>query len=258
MFMKHLLTAILFLLSSNTFAGLPVRYTELLPYVQAAPNQGETNTCLFMASTGAMELLLNKRDGIRVSRKGGSNDLSESFLIWQRDFYDRTNPSYHFIEAAVKKFNHGEAVHIKDWPFSAYYSDGTDSMEAWNQHPNFVELPRLRVPSVVTELLFARGKKCDTNVLSEEDILRIKQALVEHKSPVIVNYNDDNYWHVVLIVGFDDKVRGTCYEIERSECNRRGAFYVRDSNGRKYEKRAYNWFLYNGNAAAVVKLKEPN
>lgn len=253
--MKNFIITALFLSSFSVQAALPVRYNELLRYVQAAPDQGETNTCLFMASTGAMELLLNKRDKIRNPKAGGPNDISESFLIWQTNFVDRTNPSYHFIEEVVKKFNHGEAIHNKLWPYNAYNSDGTDNMAVWERHEQFDELTRMSVPAVKTELLFSRGKKWATDVLLPEDITAVKEALVTNKSPIIVNYNDDGYWHVVLIVGYDDKVKGKCYEIENEQCNKRGAFYVRDSNGRRFEARAYNWFLHKGNAAAVVKLK---
>lgn len=246
---------LLLLVSIPALAALPVKYNELLPFVQEAPDQGETNTCLFQASTGAMELLLNKRDGITDPKKNGKYDLAESFLIWQYNYRDDA-PVYHFIQGAVKNFNHGEAVLNKDWPFIAYNSDGTDSMEAWNRHINFDSLPRITVPKVTTEFLFARGKKYSTYVLKKEDILAVKEALVKYKSPVIINYNDDDYWHVVLIVGYDDGLKGQCYEIDADECNEKGSFYVRDSNGNRFEARAYNWFLYRGNAAAVVKLKE--
>ena len=254
--MKIISASAIFLVSISALANLPKRYNELLPFVQPAPDQGETNTCWFMASTGAMELLLNKRDKIKNPKTGGPNDLAESFLIWQNDYFDSSNPSYHFIEEVVKKFNHGEAVHIRHWPYKAYNADGTDNLDVWNKHPNFVELPRMKVPAVETELLFARGRKYAMNVLKPEDIETVKRALVTHRSPVIINYNDDGYWHVVLIVGYDDRVKGTCYEVEAEDCNKRGSFYVRDSNGKRFEARAYNWFLYNGNAAAVVKLKK--
>lgn len=234
---------------------LPERFTELLKFVQPAPNQGETNTCWFMASTGAMELLLNKRDKIRSPKPGGKNDLSESFLIWQRNYYDRSNPPQHFIEEVVQRFNHGEAIHQKHWPYRAFNEDGTDNHEVWNRHPEFLKLPRMQVPAVKTRLLFARGKKWDTHVLEANDLKLVKEALVKTKSPVIVNYNDDGYWHVVLIVGYDDRRSGVCYELEKDECNSRGLFYVRDSDGKTFEGRAYNWFLYKGNAAAVVELK---
>jgi hypothetical protein len=50
--------------------------------------------------------------------------------------------------------------------------------------------------------------------LDENDIQKVKEALVKYQSPVIVNYNDDYYWHVILIVGYDDKLKGDCYQIE--------------------------------------------
>ncbi len=253
--MKTYAVVFLVVFSTPVLARLSSAYKELLPYVMAAPDQGETNTCLFMASTGAMELLLNRKDGIKNPRPGSKNDLAESYLIWQRDWRDRRAPSYHFIEDAVRRFNYGEAVHISQWPFEAKNSDGTDNFSVWDRHPNFPNLPRLSVPQVKTELLFARGKKYATRVLSQADIELVKKTLQEKRSPVIINYNDDDYWHVVLIVGYDDRVKGKCYEIEKEECNERGAFYVRDSNGLRFEARAYNWFLYNGNAAAVISLK---
>ena len=42
------------------YANLPSSHTSLLKYVQEAPDQGDTATCLYMASTGAIELLLHK------------------------------------------------------------------------------------------------------------------------------------------------------------------------------------------------------
>ncbi len=253
--MKKLACLIALILITSLHAeARPSRYVELLPYVQAGPDQGETNTCLFMASTGVMELLLNRQHKIKAPKKNGRFDLAESFLIWQEDYYDRENPSQHFIDAVVKKFNHGEAIQHKQWQFNAYYPDKTDSMEGWNKHPDFQNLPRISVPKVKTELLFSKGRKYAMNVLTPEDIELMKQKMFERKAPLIVNYNDDGYWHVVLIVGYDDKRQGTCYEIEKEDC-KKGSFYVRDSNGKRWERRAYNWFLEKGNAAALVELK---
>jgi hypothetical protein len=232
----------------------PSKFVDLLPYVQAAPDQGESNTCLFMASTGALELLLNRKHGIKNPKTGSPFDLAESFIIWQKKYFHRSNPPRHFIEEVVQRFNHGEAVLHRDWPFNAFNSDGTDNKGVWVQHPQFWEVPRIKVPHVKTELLFAKGKKWATYVLNETNIRQMKQALAWKKAPLIVNYNDGHYWHVVLIVGYDDEAQGECYEIEESECNNKGAFFVRDSNGQRFEKRAYNWFLIKGNAAATVEL----
>lgn len=253
--MKYLPLLVLVLASGTLHArrNLPERYTDLLKYVQPAPDQGETNTCWFVASTGAMELLLNQRDKVKHPKVGGPNDLSESFLIWQKDDYSQR--TQHFIEEVVVRFNHGEAIHNQFWPFNAFNSDGTPNMTVWNKHEDFLTLPRMKVPGVKTQFLFARGKKFATYVLKPQDIQTVKEALVKHNSPVIINYNDDGFWHVVLIVGYDDNKKGVCYELEADECNEKGLFYVRDSDGKAYEGRAYNWFLYKANAAAIVELK---
>jgi C1A family cysteine protease len=254
--MKKLSMTLLMIVSGQLSArALPKSYTDLLSYVQPAPDQGETNTCWFVASTGAMELLMNRRDNITHPKLGGKNDLSESFLIWQKDFWDNQTRTEHFVEEVVIRFNHGEAVHNSAWPFKAYNSDGTDSLDVWNKHPDFATLPRMQVPQVKTSLLFARGKKYATYVLRETDLTTLKEALVTHQAPIIINYNDDGYWHVVLIVGYDDQKKGECYQIEADECANKGAFYVRDSNGKSYEARDYNWFLYKANAAALVELR---
>lgn len=243
------------LLSCVSVAGtLPSKYTELIRYVQKAPDQGETNTCLFMASTGALELLLNKKYDIRRPRINGPYDLSESFLIHQYNYSSRQDPQEHFIEGAVAKFNHGEAVLNRHWPVPLDGS-GVALMSVWDYRSDFHSLPRLKVPAVKSELLFARGRKWATQVLRPEDVETVKRALVERRSPVIINYNDDGFWHVVLIVGYSDRARGVCYELDKEECNERGAFAVRDSDGKRYEFRAYNWFLKYANAAAVVELK---
>lgn len=253
--MKTIISLCLFAMSFPLLAApRPARYVELLPYVQAAPDQGESNTCWFVASTGAMELLLNKKYKVRAPKANGKYDLSESFLIWQKDFYDAENPAMHFIEDVVKRFNHGEAILNKVWPFKAYYEDGTDSYEGWNKHPNFYELPRIKVPQIKTELLFSRGKRHSMDVLDEADLELMKVKLSQTKSPLIVNYNDDSYWHVVLIVGYDDNRQGDCYEIEKADC-KKGSFYVRDSNGKRWDRRSYSWFLQKGNAASVIQFK---
>ncbi len=207
-----------------------------------------------MASTGAMELLLNRKHNVRRPRPNGRFDLSESFLIHQYNFSSRKDPQEHFIEGVIAKFNRGEAVLNRDWPVPLD-AKGVAEMSVWNLHPQFPSLPRVEVPGIKSELLFSRGRKWATEVLLPEDVETVKRALVERRAPVIINYNDDGYWHVVLIVGYSDRAKGICYELEEEECNKRGAFALRDSDGKRYEFRAYNWFLKYANAAAVVELQ---
>jgi C1A family cysteine protease len=108
---------------------------------------------------------------------------------------------------------------------------------------------------VETIKLFELGNKWSTLVLDQSHIQLIKEALWTYKSPILVNYNDENFWHVILIVGYDDNLPGVCYDTSPKECSGLGSFYVRDSFGLRIELRDYDWFRVKGNAAFVVKLK---
>lgn len=241
------------LLITTAFAeGRPSSYTELLDYVQPAPDQGETNTCLFVASTGAMELIANKEHGIKNPQAYGRFDLSESFVINAPDTVSKS-----FFETPVLRFNRGYGVHVKDWPYEAWNSHQVNQT-VWNRHPNMSNLPKVELPQIETIKLFQYGRnRWATYVLGDEHIEQIKEALWKYKSPIIVNYNDNYYWHVILIVGYDDNIPGECYDTDPKECEDDiGSFYVRDSFGIGAELRDYDWFKVKGNAAAVVKAKK--
>lgn len=228
---------------------LPQRYDELVPYVQEAPDQGKSNSCLYVASTGAMELIANKKAGIKNPAPYGTYDLAESFLI---NAPAVSVKGKYFWEIPLHKFNRGYGIHVSDWPFEAW--DGTDpNSDVWD-YRNWSDLPKVKLPKIETIPLFVIGDKWSTRVLKEKHITAIKAALWKYKSPVLVNYNDNLYWHVILIVGYDDDVPGRCYQVSATDCKeRRGAFYVRDSFGVPVELRDYDWFRIKGNAAFVVK-----
>jgi hypothetical protein len=234
-----------------TLFARPSSYTELLDFVQEAPDQGESATCLFVGSTGAMELIANKRAGVRKPKPFGPYDLAESFLIHapQVDARGRS-----FLEIPVLKFNAGFGIHITQWPYEAW-SGQQESRQPWNSR-SWQQLPRVALPQVETIRLFQFGNRWSTNVLSSQHIEEIKEALWRHRSPVLVNYNDDGYWHVVVIVGYDDELPGTCYGVPSKQCSESGgSFFVRDSFGIPLEVRAYDWFRVMGNAAVVVREK---
>lgn len=248
--MKKILPLFLFLAIPHLAFARPSSYTELLDYVQEAPDQAEVNTCLFMASTGAVELLANKFHGIKNPKPMGKFDLAESFTMFANGPEDKT-----FFENPSLRYSNGVAVHHKDWPFEAWDNNSINN-DVWSKHPNFAKLPRIKVPGVETVKLFMYGNKWSTYVLDESHIEMIKEALVKYRSPILVNYNDQGFWHVILIVGYDDNLTGQCYDTEPSECNADiGSFYIRDSFGIRMEIRDYDWFRAKGNAAFVVKLK---
>ena len=153
------------------------------------------------------------------------------------------------------RFNNGSAILTKDWPYEAWTGTAVN-YSVWNRHPNYSQLPRVKLPQIETIKLFQYGNRWATYVLNESHVEQIKEALWKYKSPIIINYNDEDYWHVILIVGYDDNIPGECYDTDPKECEGNiGSFYVRDSFGIKVELRDYDWFRAKGNAAAVVKAK---
>lgn len=228
--------------------ALPKSYTELLDYVVPAPDQGGSNACLYVASTGAMEIIANKKEGIKNPEAFSKFDLSETYLIHAPEANVRNKS---FWEWPVLKFNTGFGIHINDWPFAPW--NGSQEGTVWN-YRKWNDLPKVTLPKVETIPLFIIGEMWSTNVLKPKHVQMIKEALWKHKAPVLVNYHDDNFsWHVILIVGYDDDMPGNCHEISDQECGKVGSFYVRDSFGVPVGLRDYNWFRIKGNAAFVIK-----
>jgi C1A family cysteine protease len=242
----------LILVSAKAFSYLPESHTNLLPYVQEAPDQGDTATCLFQGSTGAVELLLNQKFNIRYPNKGDIFDLSERFAISHK-----VRSSGHWIERVLPKFNQGWAIHINELPFSAYNSDGSNNSTVWNRPHNFYKLPRVEFDiKVKTTKIFAYGRSKYTKyVVKPGDIEKVKNALVNNNAPVLINYNHRGWWHVVNIVGYDDNAKGECLHTPSHECSGKGAFYVRDSLGKATHLRDYDWFRVNVNTAFAVTLE---
>ncbi|HXH31386.1 MAG TPA: hypothetical protein VNJ01_11280 [Bacteriovoracaceae bacterium] len=247
----YILPVLSFLWTASAYtAALPSSYTALLPFIQQAPDQGETGTCLYVASTGAMELLANKKYNIKNPKAYGRFDLAESYLIHAPGFASEVVKS--FWEEQVMKFNWGHGIHVKDWSYDAW-NETYVNRAVWD-YQSWEGMKKVPLPKVETIPLFAIGDRWSTYVLEDENIQQIKEALFKYKSPVLANYNDDGTWHVILIVGFDDTLPGICYDTVATDCTSSvGAFYVRDSFGIKAEVRNYGWFKAKGNAAFVVK-----
>jgi hypothetical protein len=240
------------LLDSVQASDQPSRYTELLDYVQEGPDQGRTASCLFVASTGAMELIANKKHGLKNPMAYGKYDLAESFLMHAPV---HTRRGKNFFEIQVLKFNIGYGIHIDDWPFDAW-DDLGPIRRVWNSR-DWRELKKVKLPNVETVPLFRLGNKWSMNVLEFNHIQQVKKALLTYRAPIMVNYNDNGFWHVVLIVGYDDKLPGNCYQITKKECETTtGSFYIRDSFGRHTELRDYDWFRVKANAAIIIKENE--
>lgn len=231
--------------------ALPPRHTSLLDYVQEAPDQAESATCMYVAGTGAVELLANRKAGMKNPRPGDKYDLSESFTI---NAPKKETAGKYPWEIPVLKYNNGFGIHISDWPFNPWNGTETSS-SPWNNR-DWQKLPRVPVPAVDTIPLFVIGNRWSTNVLNASHVEKIKEALVKYDSPVMINYNDSGYWHTILIVGYDDELPGRCHELTAEQCGeQKGSFYVRDSFGVPFELRDYDWYRIKGNAAFVVREK---
>ena len=256
--MKKALLCFTFFASVFAYAGendqvlLPSHYTELNDYVIEAPNQGQVNTCLFMGATGAMEILLNKKMGIHHPEVNGPTDISERYTISEA-FSSRSRS---WFEDAFLKFDSGEAVLTRDMPFESFTENGDINYDVWNVPSNFYTAPRIQLPKVETVFLFSFDKY-SRGVLDSTHLQKVKEALVKYQSPIITVGNDEDYWHVTVIVGFDDRIQGDCYELDSKICQgKKGAVYVRDSFGTRLEARSYEWFLRRQNSAAVAMLAE--
>lgn len=248
--MNYLVLILISLLSLLSYS-LPVRYTDLLDYVQEAPDQGDTATCLYMGTTGAAELLLNQKYNIRNPKKGDIFDISERYTLSQR----ASEPSNWQLKA-LNRLNKGWFIHDSELPFNAYNEDGTNNSTVWRRPADFNSLPRVEISERFKgKKIFTKGKnRYSKYVVNQNDILKVKQALVNTNAPVLINYNHDRWWHIVNIVGFDDEAMGECLHTPASECNSKGGFYVRDSLGKATHLRSYDWFRVNANAAFSITL----
>ncbi len=247
------IVALFFSFANQSFAlELPSKFTMLNDYIVKAPNQGQANTCLFMAATGAMEILLAKKMGVKDPEQGSVYDLSERYTI------NAPLSSYRsksWFEDAFLKFDSGEAVLNRDMPFESFDEDGNMN-DMWSMPSNYNSAPRIKLPKVDTVYLFSFDRY-SRGVLNDSYVRQVKEALVKYESPIITVGNDEDYWHVTVITGYDDNLVGDCYELDSSVCvGKKGVFYVRDSFGIRVEARSYEWFMRRQNSAAVAKLQE--
>lgn len=248
-----LLSTFLFLSSIHPAIAdreLPSKYVELLPYVQPGPDQGRTGTCLYVGSTGVMELLANKKNKIKNPRPYGAYDLSEAFLISQKELPNAKDKLW--IEKPLHRFNWGYGVLAKEWEFDAW-RNSRPNRDMWSVR-DITNMKKVELPEIETIPLFAEGDRWSFEVLDDSHIEDIKEALVKYRSPVLISYNDNRFWHVISIVGYDDRIEGNCYQIPKDICREDvGSFYVRDSFGVSVEVRDYDWMRLRGNHAVVVK-----
>ena len=210
---------------------------DLMDYVFASPNQFDAGSCLFMATTGAMEVLLNQRITPDEMEYKGETDLSERYLM---NVYSQvpSGKMTYFLTDLVYTYNHfGGSMLDRDYPFEAGYVkdgwNGTTEAEpsdsgayfsayySWLNHlPDNWEEMLVETPAAERTTVFVDPDR-DSNsywavaITDWESVDIIKYLLRTQRAPVIVVYNHYLYWHAVMIVGYDDTYKtGGCDFVE--------------------------------------------
>jgi hypothetical protein len=219
--------------------GYGLEYRDLDPYTLASPNQFEAGSCLFMANTGAMEILMNQRAEPEEIGYKGDTDLSERFLMNASEYV----PGGHFdwfLTDLMYTYNVlGGSMLDRDYPFIADYikdtggvpqlstpddPDATLSLPAnWiDQLPADWQDQLTATPPVERTVIYrdpARDafSKWRVGLMDPAHVEMIKHELRTKRAPVIVVYNHFLYWHSNIIIGYDDTAEnGGCPLVDQS------------------------------------------
>ncbi len=199
---------------------------DVMPYVLASPNQMDAGSCLFMATTGTMEVLMNQRLPIEAIQYGSDTDLSERYLMNAFD-YVSSNDIRWWLSDVVYTYNVlGGSLLDRDYPFAVGYvkdsggsvvkSDATDPNAYLSMYYNwFDDLPdgwqNQLTPTPLAErtAIFIDPQRDSSSqwrvaLMDDSTVEKIKYELRTKKAPVIVIYNHFLYWHADIIVGYDD------------------------------------------------------
>ncbi|MBF0299309.1 MAG: hypothetical protein HQK51_11350 [Oligoflexia bacterium] len=195
---------------------------KLLPYTLAAPNQLGAGSCLYMATTGAVELLVNQQKNITYDPNlyDGDYDFSERYLMnlyvnGYNNLYDLVykinvaggmllNKDYRFTMGYYKKNLLGKLVKTYASDKKAIYGETYN----WINEYSNSGLSKKIVPlnKLDRELIFTNSNRWNVGVMSGTTVQKIKDKLDQYKAPVVVIYNHYGYWHAVVIVGYNDNV----------------------------------------------------
>lgn len=201
-------------------------YLSLLPFVLASPNQEDAGSCLYMATTGAMELLMNQSANNQNLNYDGEADLSERFLMnvtipsspnyrnWRTDtilIYNNLegallNRDYRYTKGWFKHNNQGNVIRSVEGAAGASYGASYNWIDELNGNSD-LKSKLVKIPSVNREIIYEDPKGDQWNVggMSTDTILKIKEAMKRNNGPAILLYNHYGYWHAILLVGYDDQ-----------------------------------------------------
>lgn len=196
------------------------------PFVLASPNQFDAGSCLYMANTGAMEILLNQHTPLEDVTYEGDTDLSERYLMNASNHVGAGELPYDITDTLYTYNVFGGSLLNRDYRFTVGYvrdsgsgvvpADPDDEgAYASCQYNWFDDLPggwqeQLTPTPEAERTLIALDPDLDRNsiwavALMDGDVVaRIKYELRTKRAPVVVVYNHYLYWHTNIIVGYDD------------------------------------------------------
>ncbi|MBF0208343.1 MAG: hypothetical protein HQK53_15810, partial [Oligoflexia bacterium] len=202
---------------SNGSKNLFSAYNSLDEYVFASPNQEDAGSCLYMALTGAMEVLLNQKAPIAERVYEGNTDLSERFLMnistpsgYIQDWRTDTVYAYNYKEGALLNRTYR---YTKGWFTEAMngtlspQKDGVSVEKSqygtrynWiDEYGSALRKNLIEVPKVERTLIFRDPAHDEWNagIMDSGVVDRIKQELRSKNAPVVIIYNHYAYWHTV-------------------------------------------------------------
>ncbi|MBF0362030.1 MAG: hypothetical protein HQK49_13525 [Oligoflexia bacterium] len=208
--MKKIFFILLFCICFNAhfnahagFRALPSTYNELIDYIIPSPDQKKSGSCLYMASTGAVEIAVNKFYNLKNPEIDGPYDLAEVYALRG----DLVVSSKSWYENPTLVFNSGSVL-SRDFPYNPE--------TFWNDYPptnHLIDLPPIDTLTLFKSVGIQEHSRLSFGVLNENHILQIKNYLVQYRSPLVVIYRDAGFepqyghwdtWHTVVIVGYDD------------------------------------------------------
>ncbi len=212
---------------------------ELLPYALASPNQADAGSCLFMANTGAVEVLLNQHADLASVDYKGDTDLSERYLMNASDYVPRGEIDYVLTDLLYTYNYHEGSLLDRDYPFVAGYVVDTSSGVAraesgddgaylscsynWfddlpdNWESLLVVTPTVERTPIFVDPLRDESSQWRVALMDNTTVELIKHELLTKRAPVVIVYNHYLYWHTDIIVGYDDDVDSNgCPMVESS------------------------------------------
>ncbi|MBF0316262.1 MAG: hypothetical protein HQK50_16645 [Oligoflexia bacterium] len=195
---------------------LPSAYKALFDYILPSPDQHQgtlgtssyinAGSCHFMATTGAMEILMNMDLPKEERLPGGNSDLSERWLMNMGDDLYPTS----WLANNILMFNdYGGGMLNQNYRYTkgSYFFRYSVKYNWRNHLPSNWSNLLVKTPKVERQVLFGKrnlSSRYDVAVMSDKTVERIKRALVVKQGPVLVVYNDSEVWHAILVVGYDD------------------------------------------------------